>query len=152
MQVQPTIVRGPDHFGGFGFTLLRWTFAGAGRFGPVEAAPGLMCIKWPDPQPNQLALNFYEQIGFGVRIGHPSKTGVVAGFRYQHISNGGRAKPATGTDAYIIYGGVDFLQRVTKPGEAPQGATGPHRRARGRVGPEACRSRQRTEADSRDYT
>ena len=129
MQVQPTIVRGPGHFGGFGFTpiLLRWTFAGGKQIRPtVEAGSGLMYIKWPDPQPNELALNFYEQIGFGVRIGHPSKTGLVAGFRYQHISNGGRAKPATGTDAYIVYGGVDFLQRATKPGEAqPAGGAGP---------------------------
>ena len=124
LQGQATIVRGPGHFGGFGFTpiLLRWTFAGGKQIRPTaEAGAGLMFINWPDPQPNQLALNFYEQIGFGVRIGRPSKTGVVAGFRYQHISNGGRAHPATGTDAYIVYGGVDFIQKSAKPAEASQG-------------------------------
>jgi hypothetical protein len=123
IQFQPTVVRGPDHFGGFGFTpiLLRWTFAGGKQIRPmVEVGSGLMYIKWPDPQPNQLALNFYEQIGFGVRIGRPSKTGVVAGFRYQHISNGGRAHPATGTDAYIVYGGVDIMQPAAKPVESPK--------------------------------
>jgi hypothetical protein len=128
LQLQPTIVRGPGHFGGFGFTpiLLRWTFAGGKQIRPmVELGSGLMYIKWPDPQPNELALNFYEQIRFGVRIGHPSKTGLVAGFKYQHISNGGRAKPATGTDAYIVFGGVDFLQKIARPGEAPQGAGAP---------------------------
>jgi len=124
LQGQATIVRGPDHFGGFGFTpiLLRWTFAGGKQIRPTaEVGSGLMYIKWPDPQPNQLALNFYEQIGFGVRIGRPTKPGLVVGFKYQHISNGGRAKPSTGTDAYIVYGGVDFLQKFAKPGEAPQG-------------------------------
>ncbi len=124
IQLQPTIVRGPDHFGGFGVTpiLLRWTFAGGKQIRPTaEAGAGLMFIKWPDPQPNQVALNFYEQIGFGVRIGRPSRTGVVAGFRYQHISNGGRVHPATGTDAYIVYGGVDFKQQSSKPSDASQG-------------------------------
>jgi hypothetical protein len=129
IQFQPTVVRGPDHFGGFGFTpiLLRWTFAGGKQIRPtVEVGSGLMYIKWPDPQPNQLALNFYEQVGFGVRIGRPSKTGVVAGFRYQHISNGGRAHPATGTDAYIVYGGVDFMQPAAKPsGSSQTGAPTP---------------------------
>jgi hypothetical protein len=123
-QGQPTIVRGPDHFGGMGFTpiLLRWNFAGGKQIRPMfEAGAGLMYIYWPDPKPNQLALNFYEQVGFGARIGRPSKTGLVVGFKYQHISNGGRAKPATGTDAYILYGGVDFLQKSVKPGEAGQG-------------------------------
>jgi hypothetical protein len=128
IQMQPTIVRGPDHFGGFGIApiLLRWTFAGGKQIRPTaEAGTGLMFIKWPDPQPNQLALNFYEQIGFGVRIGRPLKMGAVAGFRYQHVSNGGRAHPATGTDAYIVYGGVDFMQKSVKPGEASQvGASG----------------------------
>ncbi len=124
IQLQPTIVRGPDHFGGFGVTpiLLRWTFAGGKQIRPTaEVGAGLMFIKWPDPQPNQLALNFYEQIGFGVRIGRPSKMGAVAGFRYQHISNGGRVHPATGTDAYIVYGGVDFMQKSAKAAEASQG-------------------------------
>ena len=124
IQLQPTVVRGPDHFPGFGVTpiLLRWTFAGGKQIRPTaEAGAGLMFINWPDPQPNQLALNFYEQIGFGVRIGRPLRMGVVAGFRYQHISNGGRAHPATGTDAYIVYGGVDFIQKSAKPAEASQG-------------------------------
>jgi hypothetical protein len=124
VQFQPTVVRGPDHFGGFGVTpiLLRWTFAGGKQIRPtVEAGTGLMYIKWPDPQPNQLALNFYEQIGFGARIGRPTKTGLVVGFRYQHISNGGRAHPATGTDAYIVYGGVDIPQGSARPAEASQG-------------------------------
>ena len=140
-------MRGPGHFGGFGFTpiLLRWTFAGGKQIRPmVEVGSGLMFIKWPDPQPNELALNFYEQIGFGVRIGRPSKVGVVAGFRYQHISNGGRAKPATGTDAYIVYGGVDFMQKIAKPDEASQG--GPARGAASRPGRGGRRRASRTAA------
>ncbi len=127
LQGQPTIVRGPDHFGGFGFTpiLLRWNFSGGKQIRPTfEAGSGLMYIHWAEPKPNQVALNFYEQIGFGARIGRPTKTGLVVGFKYQHISNGGRAKPSTGTDAYIIYGGVDFLQKRAKPGESQQSGGG----------------------------
>ena len=124
-QGQPTIVRGPDHFGGMGFTpiLLRWNFAGGKQIRPMfEAGAGLMYIYWPDPKPNQVALNFYEQVGFGARIGRTTTAGLVVGFKYQHISNGGRAKPSTGTDAYIVYGGVDFPQASAKPGQAPGGA------------------------------
>jgi hypothetical protein len=120
LQGQPTIARGPDHFGGFGFTpiLLRWNFAGGKQIRPMfEAGAGVMYIHWAEPKANQLALNFYEQVGFGVRIGRPTKPGLIVGFKYQHISNAGRAKPGTDADAYILYGGVDFLQKRAKPGE-----------------------------------
>ncbi len=126
LQGQPTIARGPDHFGGFGFTpiLLRWNFAGGRQIRPIfEAGAGLMYIHWAEPKSNQLALNFYEQVGFGVRIGRPTKPGLIVGFKYQHISNGGRAKPSTGTDAYFVYGGVDFLQKRATPGETHPGGS-----------------------------
>ena len=138
VQAQPTIARGPDHFGGFGFApiLLRWNFAGGKQIRPwFEAGAGLMYIHWAEPKPNQLTLNFYEQIGFGARIGRPAKTGLIVGFKYQHISNGGRAKPATGTDAYIVYGGVSFLQNAGRAAEAPQGGGAAAAGAAGASGP-----------------
>jgi hypothetical protein len=127
VQAQPLVVRGPDHFNGIGLTpiLLRWNFAGGRQVRPIaEVGSGFMLIKWPDPAPNQLVLNFYEQIGFGVQIGSPSKTSLAAGFRYQHISNGGRAHPSTGTDAYIVYAGVSFPHQSTTAANASQ-AGGP---------------------------
>jgi hypothetical protein len=128
LQAEPIVVRGPEHFNGVGLApiLLRWTFAGGKQVRPIaEIGSGFMLIKWPDPASNQVLLNFYEQIGFGVRFGRPWKPGGVIGFKYQHISNGGRAKPSTGTDAYIVYGGVSFPHKPYHAASAsPAGGPG----------------------------
>ncbi len=127
LQAEPLWTRGPENFGAIGLApiLLRWNFAGGRQIRPTaEIGTGPMLIVWAKPAATHVLLNFYEQIGFGVRIGRPSKAGLVAGFKYQHISNGGRTHPSPGTDAYLVYGGVSFLPKFSKSaGTSPAGGS-----------------------------
>jgi len=113
MQAMPIVVRGPQDFWGVGLSplFLRWNFSAAKQVRPfAEASAGVMLIDWETPGPGRVVGNFNEQIGFGLRVGRPSGTGLVGGFRYQHISNGGRAHPSSGVDTYLVYAGVSFVR------------------------------------------
>jgi hypothetical protein len=114
VQAEPIVAQGVNRFLGIGLTPLfvRWNFAGVKWLRPIaEGAAGVMLVDWAEAGPGDVIANFYEQVGLGLCIGYPTKLGLTFGVRYQHISNGGRAKPTTGLDAYLLYAGVSFLQQ-----------------------------------------
>jgi Lipid A 3-O-deacylase (PagL) len=112
LQVMPIVVRGPQDFWGVGITpVFRWSFARWTHVHPfAELAAGLMLIDWETPGDGRVARNFNEQIGIGVRIGNPSGRALVAGYRFQHISNGSPDLPSPGVDTHQMYIGVSIMR------------------------------------------
>jgi hypothetical protein len=91
---------------------MRWNFA------PVrsprmrafaEASGGIVYTNHGVPV-GSMAFNFIEQAGFGVRVETSAKRAWLAGYRFQHISNGGRVEPNPGANFNFFYGGVTFLR------------------------------------------
>jgi hypothetical protein len=113
LQVMPIVVRGPEDFWGVGLTpvFVRWNFSGPGLVRLfADASIGLMFIDWSTPGPGRILGNFNEQVGFGTRVGHARGAGFLLGYRFQHISNGGRAHPSPGVDTHLLYAGVSFVK------------------------------------------
>jgi len=112
-QVMPIVVRGPEDFWGVGLTpvFVRWRFSGTGAVRPfADASAGFMFVDWKTPGPGRIPGNFNEQVGFGVRLGHARRSGFLLGYRFQHISNGGRAHPSPAVDTHLLYAGVSFMK------------------------------------------
>lgn len=115
LEISPVIaLRQPQH--AFGFTVsplhLRWNFA------PVrsprmrvfaEASGGIVYTNHAVPA-GTTAFNFIDQSGFGVRLETSANLAWLAGYRFQHISNGGRVRPNPGVNFNFLYGGVTFLR------------------------------------------
>ena len=112
-QMMPIVVRGPEDFWGVGLTpvFVRWSFSGTKAVRPfADASVGLMFVDWSTPGPGRIPANFNEQVGFGVRVGHVRGPGFLLAYRFQHISNGGRAHPSPGVDTHLLYAGVSFVR------------------------------------------
>jgi hypothetical protein len=113
LQMMPIVVRGPEDFWGAGLTpvFVRWSFSGTKVVQPfLDASIGLMLVDWSTPGPGRIPGNFNEQLGFGMRVGQPRGAGLLVGYRFQHISNGGRAHPSPGVDTHLLYAGVSFVK------------------------------------------
>jgi Lipid A 3-O-deacylase (PagL) len=54
--------------------------------------------------------NFMEQVGFGVRFGKSRGRAWLVGYRFQHISNGGRIQPNPGANFNLVYLGLSFIR------------------------------------------
>lgn len=107
-QVMPVVASGRRDFRGTGFSpaYLRWHFSGTKHVRPLlEAGAGFMLVHWKGRQAGDIPLNFYQTFGFGMRVGHASGPGLAFGYRFQHISNGGRAEFSHGTDTHLLYAG-----------------------------------------------
>ena len=118
LQVMPIVVRGPEDFWGVGVTpvSVRWNFSGTSVVRPfADASAGLMFVDWSTPGPGRIPGNFNEQVGFGLRLGHARGPGFLLGYRFQHISNGGRAHPSPAVDTHLLYAGLSFLNRLRPP-------------------------------------
>jgi hypothetical protein len=89
---------------------LRWNFAapGAGRTRVFAEASGGILLTNKDVPARTTSFNFVDQAGFGVRFGNSPDRAWLLGYRFQHISNGGRVKPNPGVNFNFIYGGVTF--------------------------------------------
>jgi hypothetical protein len=114
LQVMPIVVRGPEDFWGIGLTpvFIRWNFWGTGMVRPfADASIGVMFVNWSTPGPGRIPGNFNEQVGFGMRVGQAGGAGFLLGYKFQHISNGGRAHPSPGVDTHLLYAGVSVLKR-----------------------------------------
>jgi hypothetical protein len=112
VQVMPIVVRGPEDFWGVGLTpvFVRWNFSGPGVVRLfADASIGMMFVDWSTPGPGRIVGNFNEQAGFGTRVGARS-AGFLVGYRFQHISNGGRAHPSPGVDTHLLYAGVSLVK------------------------------------------
>jgi hypothetical protein len=113
LQAMPIVARGPQDFWGVGLTplFLRWNFTGTARVKPyVEAAAGLMLIDWETPGLGRGTRNFYEQIGFGMRIGGTPRRSLMLGYRYLHISNGSPDLPSPGVETHLLYAGLSIIR------------------------------------------
>ena len=54
--------------------------------------------------------NFMDQAGFGIRLEESHGRAWLVGYRFQHISNGGRVKPNPGANFNFLYLGISFLR------------------------------------------
>ena len=105
---QPEIVRGASVSPLF----VRWNFPPSGARGPrifAEVAGGLLFTSQPVPA-RTTTFNFIDQAGFGVRIEASARHALLFGYRFQHISNGGRVKPNPGANFNFVYAGVSFIK------------------------------------------
>ena len=108
-------VRQPDLVSGWSVSpvFLRWNFPPAGDRGPrifAEIAGGLLFTSQPVPV-RTTTFNFLDQAGFGVRVADGGRRAWLVGYRFQHISNGGRAKPNPGANFNFVYAAVSFIRR-----------------------------------------
>ena len=69
-----------------------------------------MFVDWRTPGPGRIPGTFNEQVGFGMRVGHARGAGFLLGYRFQHISNGGRTHPSPAVDTHLLYAGVSFVK------------------------------------------
>ena len=72
----------------------------------VAASGGALWFRHPVPTPDAARFNFIADLGGGVRYARPGRIGVMAGYRLQHISNGGTAAVNPGLDAHMFYLGI----------------------------------------------
>ena len=88
----------------------RWNFAPLHANGPrvfAEASGGVLFTGAEVP-PRTTRFNFIDQAGFGVRFPGGANRMWLAGYRFQHISNGGRVKPNPGVNFNFVYAGFSL--------------------------------------------
>jgi Lipid A 3-O-deacylase (PagL) len=89
------------------------TFNRSGRFKPfLSASGGFLYFKnaVPDDVPQATRFNYTFDFGGGVQLSTGARRAVVLGYRFQHISNGGRSQINPGLDANVIYAGYSFFR------------------------------------------
>ena len=104
---QPELVRGWSVAPLF----MRWNFPAIGDsavriFGEVSGS--LLFTAEPVPA-GTTTFNFMDQAGFGLRFEESRGRAWLVGYRFQHISNGGRVKPNPGANFNFLYLGLSFL-------------------------------------------
>ena len=106
-------VRQPEPVRGWSVSPLfvRWNFPPIGSrvriFGEVTGS----LLFTTDPVPARTTtFNFRDEAGFGVRIAQNHRRAWLVGYRFQHISNGGRVKPNPGANFNFVYLGLSFLR------------------------------------------
>jgi hypothetical protein len=89
---------------------MRWNFAPVRGLLRVfaEASGGILYTNHPVPT-RTTAFNFIDQAGFGLRVGRGTRHAWLLGYRFQHISNGGRVRPNPGANFNFVYAGLSFL-------------------------------------------
>ena len=103
---QPDLVRGWSTAPLF----IRWNFPalGAARiYGEVSGS--LLFTTAPVPV-RTTTFNFMDQAGFGIRLEESPGRAWLVGYRFQHISNGGRVQPNPGANFNFLYLGISFLR------------------------------------------
>ena len=89
---------------------MRWNFAPV-KSRPMrvfaEASGGVLYTSDAVPV-RTTAFNFIDQAGFGVRYQQDPRRTWLLGYRFQHVSNGGRVKPNPGANFNFVYAGVSF--------------------------------------------
>jgi hypothetical protein len=106
-------VRQPDAVRGWSVSplFIRWNFPPAGDRGARifgEVAGGLLFTTEPVPV-RTTTFNFIDQAGFGVRIEETEGRAWLIGYRFQHVSNGGRVRPNPGVNFNFVYLAVSFI-------------------------------------------
>jgi lipid A 3-O-deacylase PagL len=115
LEITPLIlVRQPETAFGLAMSplFLRWNFAPSVShrmrlFGEVSG--GILYTNQAVPV-RTTAFNFIDQAGFGVRVEQRPNRAWLMGYRFQHVSNGGRVRPNPGANFNFVYGGVSWLR------------------------------------------
>jgi hypothetical protein len=104
-------VRQPDLVHGWSVAplFLRGNFPAIGRTTHVFAE-GSSSLLFTNEPLRTTAFNFMEQVGFGVRFERSPKRAWMLGYRFQHISNGGRVQPNPGENFNFVYLGLSFMR------------------------------------------
>ena len=103
---QPDLVRGWSTAPLF----IRWNFPALGVariYGEVSGS--LLFTTAPVPV-GTTTFNFMDQAGFGIRLEESPGRAWLVGYRFQHISNGGRVQPNPGANFNFLYLGISFLR------------------------------------------
>jgi hypothetical protein len=88
-------------------------FNRSGRFKPLlSTSGGFLYFKHPVPDdvPGATRFNFTFDFGGGVQISTGARRAVILGYKFQHISNGGRSQINPGLDANVFYAGYSFVR------------------------------------------
>jgi Lipid A 3-O-deacylase (PagL) len=107
-------IRQPDGVKGWSVSplFIRWNFPPAGHRGARifgEIAGGLLFTTAPVPV-RTTTFNFIDQAGFGVRIEESERRAWLVGYRFVHVSNGGRVRPNPGANFNFVYLAVSFVR------------------------------------------
>jgi hypothetical protein len=89
---------------------MRWNFAPGHRLRPFAEVSGGIVYTNESVPVRTTRFNFIDQAGFGLRWQTGSRVALLAGYRFQHISNAGRVKPNPGANFNLVYAGVTFLR------------------------------------------
>ena len=107
-------VRWPEVVRGWSVSplFLRWNLPAIAN-GPIrvfgEGSSSLLFTAEP-VSVSTTTFQFMEQAGFGVRFEESHGRAWLVGYRFQHISNGGRVKPNPGANFNFVYLGLSFLR------------------------------------------
>jgi hypothetical protein len=77
----------------------------------VNTSGGFIFFKHPVPRLNGAQFNFTFDFGGGVQVFRDSRRAFTFGYKYQHVSNGGRALNNPGFDGHVFYFGYSIFQR-----------------------------------------
>ncbi len=88
---------------------IRWNFPAIGGTAHVFAEGSGSLLFTNDPVRTTTS-NFMEQVGFGVRFEGSHGRAWLVGYRFQHISNGGRIQPNPGANFNFVYLGLSFIR------------------------------------------
>lgn len=72
----------------------------------VAMNAGMLWFARPVPSERAAQLNFTAEIGAGLLIGRAGRPGLMLGYKFHHISNGGTAASNPGVDGHMLYAGV----------------------------------------------
>jgi lipid A 3-O-deacylase PagL len=115
LEISPLmVIHQPQHVFGLAASPLhmRWNFAPwrTRRLQAfAEVSGGILYTNHPVPV-RTTDFNFIDQVGFGVRFATGPKRAWLAGYRLQHVSNGGRVEPNPGANFNFLYVGVTSLR------------------------------------------
>jgi hypothetical protein len=93
---------------GFSPLMFRWNLREHGPIHPFfEMAGGVVATNRDVPE-GTARLNFSSHAGAGARVRVAERWGVVVGYRFQHLSNGGTARRNPGINSNIGYLGLAY--------------------------------------------
>jgi hypothetical protein len=113
LEVTPLLqIRQPARTYGFAASPLhlRWNFRPMGPIRAFAESSAGVLMTGDDLPARTTSLNFIDQAGFGLRFEQDPNLMWLFGYRFQHISNGGRVRPNPGRNFNLLYAGLSFLR------------------------------------------
>ena len=102
----------PQRTSGVGFSpiFLRLNFTRSPRVQPFAEIVGGILVTDREVPRGSTRFNFTPQAGVGVRVLVTRNRALLGGYRFHHISNGGRRLPNPGVNSNVVYLGVSFFR------------------------------------------